>query len=181
MTAAAQDILHFWFEELSDKQRFAKDPVLDARMRQRFGATLAAAAAGELSTWRATPVERLAEIIVLDQFSRNIYRDTPAAFAQDAQALTLAQEMVAGGHDQALTVPQRGWAYMPYMHSESLQVHDQVLPLFSQPGLEGTLAFELRHRAILEKFGRYPHRNAVLARPSSPQEQAFLEQPGSAF
>jgi uncharacterized protein (DUF924 family) len=177
----AQDILHFWFHELSDKQRFAKDEVLDATLRTRFGATLRSATRGELADWRATPEGRLAEIVVLDQFSRNIYRDTPAAFSQDPQALTLAQELVASGQDQALDLTQRTFAYMPYMHSESLLIHAQALVLFAQPGMTTTLAFEARHQAIIARFGRYPHRNAILGRVSTAEELAFLAQPGSAF
>ncbi|MDP3655136.1 MAG: DUF924 family protein [Rhodoferax sp.] len=176
-----KDIIHFWFEELTDKQRFAKDEALDAAMRVRFGATVQAAAQGELFEWRSTARGRLAEILVLDQFSRNIYRGTPAAFAQDPQALLLAQELVASGQDMTLPLEQRSFAYMPYMHSESLAIHEQAVHLFSQPGMEGTLAFELRHKAIIAQFGRYPHRNAILGRASTVQEQVFLEQPGSSF
>jgi uncharacterized protein (DUF924 family) len=157
----AQDILAFWFDELDNRRRFAKDAALDALIGQRFGATLVAATRGELWAWRGTAAGRLAEIIVLDQFSRNIHRDTPLAFAQDAA--------------------QRAFAYMPYMHSESLLIHDEAVRLFSQPGLEGTLAFELRHRTIIERFGRYPHRNGILGRASTPEEEAFVQQPGSGF
>ncbi|MDZ7862243.1 DUF924 family protein [Acidovorax sp.] len=176
-----KSILHFWFEELTNKQHFVKDTALDEAMRSRFGATLEAAARCELFAWRATPEGRLAEILVLDQFSRNIFRDTPRAFAQDALALVLAQEMVAGGHDQQLDVAQRAFAYMPYMHSESLVVHAEAVRLFAQPGLENNLNFEQRHKAIIERFGRYPHRNAILGRTSSAEELAFLSEPGSSF
>lgn len=177
----AQDILHFWFEELTDKQHFVKDPALDEMMRKRFGSTLEAAARCELFAWRGTPQGRLAEIIVLDQFSRNIFRDTPRAFAQDALALVLAQELVASRQDRDLPVAQRVFAYMPFMHSESVVIHEQAVQLFSQPGLEGNLDFELRHKAIIERFGRYPHRNLVLDRASSAPEIAFLGEPGSSF
>ncbi len=177
----AQDILHFWFDELSEKQHFAKDANLDAAIRARFGATLEAAARCELFGWRTTAQGRLAEILVLDQFSRNIYRDTARAFAQDALALLLAQELVASGQDQGLTPPQRAFAYMPYMHSESLPIHAQAVALFSQPGMDNNLNFELRHQAILMRFGRYPHRNAILARSSTAQELDFLNEPGSSF
>jgi uncharacterized protein (DUF924 family) len=177
----AQDILHFWFEELSDQQRFVKDAALDATMRERFGAVLQAASRGELFKWRTTPQGRLAEIIVLDQFSRNIHRDTAAAFAQDAQALTLAQELVASGQDYVLDAGRRSFAYMPYMHSESPLIHAQALALFSQAGLEGSLSFEQRHKAIIDQFGRFPHRNAILGRTSTAEELVFLSQPGSSF
>jgi uncharacterized protein (DUF924 family) len=182
MTApSAKAVLDFWFSELDNARRFAKDPALDAAIGTRFGATLHAAIRGELSAWRDTPAGRLAEIVVLDQFSRNIWRDTPRAFAQDAQALTLAQELVRLGQDRALTIEQRAFAYMPYMHSESGLIHQQAVALFSQPGLEGSLDFERRHQAIIERFGRYPHRNALLGRTSSPEEIAFLAEPGSSF
>jgi uncharacterized protein (DUF924 family) len=176
-----QDIINFWFLELSDGQRFVKDEKLDASMRERFGDTHQAATRGELFGWRATALGRLAEIIVLDQFSRNMFRNTPESFAHDPQALTLAQEMVAHGHDMALSVEQRIYAYMPYMHSESKLIHTQAEMLFSQPGLEGALAFEFRHQSIIERFGRFPHRNAILGRESTAEELAFLKTPGSSF
>lgn len=181
MIAHPESILHFWFTELTPKQHFVKDPALDEAIRTRFGATLEAAAKCELFGWRTTPEGRLAEIIVLDQFSRNVYRDTPRAFAQDALALVLAQELVASGHDRSLPVAQRVFAYMPYMHSESALVHTQAVALFAQPGMEGNLDFELRHQAIITRFGRYPHRNAVLGRSSTAEELAFLNEPGSSF
>jgi uncharacterized protein (DUF924 family) len=129
----------------------------------------------------ATPEGRLAEIIVLDQFSRNVWRDTPRAFAQDALALALAQELVASGQDRSLPVAQRSFAYMPYMHSESALIHEQAVALFSQPGMADTLRFELQHKAIVDRFGRYPHRNAILGRSSTAKELAFLSGPGSSF
>jgi uncharacterized protein (DUF924 family) len=176
-----QSILHFWLEELAPKQHFVKDAALDETIRARFGDTLEAAAKCELFAWRATPEGRLAEIIVLDQFSRNIYRDTPRAFAQDALALVLAQELVATGQDRRLPQAQRVFAYMPYMHSESALVHEQAVLLFTQLGIQDNLNFELRHKAIIDRFGRYPHRNALLGRTSTPQELVFLSEPGSGF
>ena len=130
---------------------------------------------------RTTPEGRLAEVLVFDQFSRNVYRDTPQAFAQDALALALAQELVASGQDRSLPLAQRSFAYMPYMHSESELIHAQAVALFSQPGMEDNLSFELRHKEIIDRFGRYPHRNAVLGRASSALELAFLSEPGSSF
>lgn len=177
-----QSILHFWFTELTPKHHFVKDAALDEAIRTRFGATLAAAAARcELFAWRTTPEGRLAEVLVLDQFSRNVYRDTPQAFAQDALALALAQELVASGQDRSLPLAQRSFAYMPYMHSESALVHTQAVALFAQPGLEDTLRFEQRHKDIIDRFGRYPHRNAILGRQSTPEELAYLSEPGSGF
>ena len=163
---APSDILRFWFTELTPQQHFAKNVALDESIRTRFGPTLEG---------------RLAEILVLDQFSRNVYRDTARAFAQDALALALAQELVASGQDRSLPTAQRVFAYMPYMHSESALIHEQALALFAQPGMENNLDFERRHKAIIDRFGRYPHRNAILGRTSTPEELAFLSEPGSSF
>ena len=176
-----QKVLSFWFTELTPKHHFAKDAALDEAIRTRFGATLEAAARCELFAWRATAEGRLAEVLVLDQFSRNVYRDTSRAFAQDALALALAQELVASGQDRSLPLAQRSFAYMPYMHSESALVHTQAVALFSQPSMEDTLRFELRHKDIIDRFGRYPHRNVLLGRTSTAEELAFLSEPGSAF
>jgi uncharacterized protein (DUF924 family) len=177
----AQSILDFWFTELTPKHHFAKDAALDGAIRSRFAATLEAASRCELFAWRATPEGRLAEILVLDQFSRNIHRDAPRSFAQDPLALALAQELVASQGDRSLPLAQRSFAYMPYMHSESALVHAQAVALFDQPGMEETLRFERAHQAIIERFGRYPHRNAILGRESTAEELAFLSEPGSGF
>jgi len=174
-------VLHFWFTELTPKQHYAKDAALDDAIRTRFGATLEAAARCELFAWRATPEGRLAEVLVLDQFSRNVYRDMARAFAQDSLALALAQELVASGQDRSLPLAQRSFAYMPYMHSESGLIHARAIALFTQPGLQDNLRFEQRHQEIIDRFGRYPHRNALLGRESTPEEQAFLNEPGSSF
>lgn len=176
------DILQFWFEQIEPRQWFAVDLAFDDLLRQHHGATLAAAARGELHGWRdAGATGRLAEVIVLDQFSRNIHRGTPAAFAQDPMALALAQEAVRAGLDAALPVVQRAFLYLPFMHSESPAIHAWAERLYGQPGLENNLDFERRHRAIVERFGRYPHRNAILGRVSTAEEVDFLKQPGSGF
>ena len=177
----ASDVIHFWFEELSPQQHFAKDPALDTNMRTRFGLTLEAAIRCELFAWRTSPEGRLAEILVLDQFSRNIFRDIPRAFAQDALALILAQELVASGADRQLPLNQRAFAYMPFMHSESPLIHEQALQLFAQPGLEVSHDFEVQHKIIIDRFGRFPHRNRILGRASSAPEIAFLSEPGASF
>lgn len=174
-------VIRFWFDELAPAQWFRKDPELDGEIAARFGELLEAAGRGELWSWRLSARGRLAEVIVLDQFSRNIHRDTPLAFARDPVALVLAQEAVASGIDRHLEVPWRAFLYMPWMHSESLAIHDEALGLFDQPGLEEQLRFEHRHRDIILRFGRYPHRNAILGRPSTAEELAFLDQPGSSF
>ncbi len=139
------------------------------------------ASKAELFVNRNTAQNRLAEVIVLDQFSRNIYRNLPASFAQDAMALVLAQEAVAQGFDMLLNPTQRSFLYMPFMHSESLAVHEYAVQLFTQLGNANMLDFELKHKAIIEKFGRYPHRNNILNRSSSPEELEFLTQEGSGF
>jgi len=175
------DVLNFWFNELTPQQWFAKSDALDETIKHRFGATLKAASLGELWQWRESAKGRLAEIIVLDQFSRNVYRDRPASFAQDAMALVLAQEAVALKVDADFNAAEKAFLYMPYMHSESALIHQQAVQLFNQPGLETNYDFELKHKEIIDKYGRYPHRNAILGRESSPDELAFLQQPGSSF
>jgi len=176
-----QDVLSFWFDEIDKKSWWAAAPAFDALIKTRFGDVLRQAAQGELYRWRAIPQGRLAEVIVLDQFSRNVYRDTPLAFAQDAMALALAQEAVATGVVGALTPVQSSFIFMPFMHSESRLIHQRAETLFRENGLEDNYKFELRHKAIIDRFGRYPHRNAVLGRESTAQELEFLTQPGSRF
>lgn len=184
MLSAAEDcrkVLHFWFEGLSPEQWWTKDTALDRTITQTFSSVHAQAQRGELSHWRQHPQGRLAEIIVLDQFSRNIYRYQAAAFACDTLALMLAQEAIAVGADQALNATQRSFVYLPFMHSESPLIHEEAIRLFNQPGLEHNLDFEKRHKAIIDRFGRYPHRNTVLGRVSTPEEIEFLKTPGSSF
>jgi uncharacterized protein (DUF924 family) len=176
-----QSVLDFWFEEISPKQWWQKDDAFDQLIKQRFGDWLIAAKKGELYQWRSEPLGRLAEVIVLDQFSRNIHRDTPAAFEADPMALALAQEAVALGADKALPAQMLPFLYMPYMHSESAVIHQVAMTLFDSDAARGNLEFEIRHKAIIDRFGRYPHRNAILGRVSSDEEEAFLQQPGSSF
>lgn len=177
----AKQVLDFWFSEAGPKQWFRKDQAFDRTLTGRFGALHQAACRCELYAWRRTSQGALAEILVLDQFSRNIHRDQPGAFAQDPLALILAQNLVDRGGDRELPPEQRAFVYMPYMHSESSLIHQEALRLFDQPGLERNLHHERRHWAIIERFGRYPHRNAVLGRESTREEEAFLRQPGSSF
>ena len=181
MTTTPSAITHFWFIEIDRALWFRKDAGFDRLLEERFGALHAQASLGELSAWRDTPHGRLAEIIVLDQFSRNLFRNSAKAFAQDGMALVLAQEAVRIGADAALSAQERVFLYMPYMHSESAAVHETAVELFTQLGMPNNLDFELRHKAIIDRFGRYPHRNAVLGRASTPEEIAFLQQPGSGF
>ncbi len=176
-----QQVLQFWFEETVSSKWWSKDQQFDRLIAKRFSDLHQQAKQCELYTWRTSPEGRLAEILVLDQFSRNIYRNTPAAFASDPLALALAQEAVAGGNDTALSSIQRNFLYMPYMHSESRDIHEVGLILFEQNGLADSLDFESRHKAIIDRFGRYPHRNRILGRVSSAAEIKFLLEPGSSF
>ncbi len=176
-----QDVLQFWFVESTPKQWWAAEAAFDELITKRFGELHARTARAEQHAWRATPQGRLAEIIVLDQFSRNIHRNSPLAFAQDGMALVLAQEAVACLADAALSALERSFLYLPFMHSESRLIHVQAEALYRANGIQSNLDFELRHKAIVDRFGRYPHRNAVLGRASSTEELEFLQQPGSRF
>jgi len=176
-----EQVLAFWFEEIEPRQWWVADPAFDAQVRERFLPTLEAASRGELYAWRTTPAGRVAEVIVLDQFSRNLYRSTPQAFAQDPMALALAQEAVALGVLDELSPMQRTFLLMPYMHSESALIHVQAERLFKAWAPPDNYRYELQHKAIVDRFGRYPHRNAILGRVSSAEEIAFLKLPGSSF
>ena len=176
-----QTVLAFWFAPETQKNWFAKSEAFDLEIKNQFGQTLEQAAQAELWTWRESIQGRLAEIIVLDQFSRNIYRDQPASFAQDPMALALAQEAIALGLDTELETSQRSFLYMPFMHSESKMIHQEALKHFESLGNPINLDFEIKHKAIIDRFGRYPHRNEILGRNSSAEEIAFLQQPNSRF
>ena len=176
-----QEILKFWFEDTEPAQWWKKDENFDRMIVERFSAIHRRATRCELFVWRKDARGRLAEIIVLDQFSRNMFRGSPLSFAQDALALALSQEAVSVGADKAFNSVERSFLYMPFMHSESMRIHEVALELFRQNGIEGNLDYELKHKAIIERFGRYPHRNAILGRESTQEEIEFLKQPGSSF
>jgi len=176
-----KEVLSFWFEETEPKKWWVADPDFDNRIRERFLPVLSQAMQGELFSWRKQPKGRLAEIIVLDQFSRNIFRNTPAAFAQDPMSLVLAQEAVDAGVQDSLSEVERGFLLMPFMHSESRQIHVLAEKLFRAFASSNSYQYELKHKAIIDRFGRYPHRNEILGRASSSEEVAFLKQPGSSF
>ncbi len=171
----ADDVLHFWFVQHGREQWFGGGPDFDAKLTAEFAETHLAVAAGEAWTWRRTSEGRLAEIIVLDQFSRQIYRGQARAFASDPMALALAQEAVAGGHDQAVEMPQRMFFYLPYMHSESLLVHEESLRLHQALGAQEGIDYELAHQDVLKRFGRYPRRNEALGRTSTSVEVAYCD------
>ncbi|MFK8029627.1 MAG: DUF924 family protein [Gammaproteobacteria bacterium] len=165
-------VLSFWFEELGPSDWFRKSSELDDTIKRRFETLHEQIMAGEMWQWRDLPQGRLAEIIVLDQFSRNMFRDSARAFASDPLALALAQEGVRCGADQKLTKEQRPFLYMPYMHSESKKVHITALELFETTG---NVDYELRHKAIVDRFGRYPHRNSCLGRLSTEEETEWMK------
>ena len=173
------EIIEFWFEEIEPKMHWVKDTNFDQLIKERFFKIHKAASLGELYLWRKSPLGRLAEIIVLDQFSRNMFRDTEFAFHFDPLALVLAQEAVAIGADKELNTKYKHFLYMPYMHSESQEIHKEALRLFSQPGLDPE--FEIKHKNIIDRFGRYPHRNKLLNRTSTAEEIEFLKGPNSSF
>jgi uncharacterized protein (DUF924 family) len=189
----AQAVLDFWFGAPDSpdygqphKEWFRKDAAFDARLRERFGMLIEAGRAGELDAWSATPCGTLALVILLDQFSRNCHRGHALAFAGDEKALTLARQLVATGADRQLpTRYHRVFAYMPFEHSESADAQRESLRLFGElahePGCAEFHDYALRHANVIERFGRYPHRNEVLGRPSTDAERAFLREPGSSF
>jgi uncharacterized protein (DUF924 family) len=161
------EVIRFWFEEIKPNQWWSSSPAFDALIRARFLGTLQQAAQGELHAWRDEPLGRLAEIIVLDQFSRNLYRGTPQAFAQDPMALALAQEALRQGVHNSLSPAERIFLLMPYMHSESAHIHELADALFKAFAPTDNHRYELQHKAIIDRFGRYPHRNAILGREST--------------
>ena len=177
----SEAVLAFWFGELQPEDWFRKNEVLDARITERFLALYE-----RLAT---TPVDRLygpvrqvlATVIVLDQFPRNMFRGSPRSFESDSLALALAARAVADGADAALSIVERKFLYMPYQHSEDAAVQARSVALFAALGDENTLDYAHRHKDIIDRFGRFPHRNAVLGRTSGEEELAFLTQPGSSF
>jgi uncharacterized protein (DUF924 family) len=173
-----QDVIHFWFNECTPEDWFGGKAEFDARLAARLRETHAHVAAGEGFTWRVTPEGRLAEVIVLDQFSRQLHRGEARAFATDGMALVLAQEAVAGGHDLQVPPDWRAFFYMPYEHSESLVVHEEADRLFVAFGDENMLQYERDHAEVLRRFGRFPKRNAALGRETTPEEAAYLAEIG---
>jgi uncharacterized protein (DUF924 family) len=184
----ARDVLEFWFGSPPLATRdawFRKDPAFDSAIGTRFGAATAAALAGAYGEWCHEPCGALARVILLDQFTRNIFRDTAKAFSGDARALATAEDAVAQGFDRALEAVERWFLYMPFVHSEETAMHERSLALFGALATETGLALPLgrarRHADVIRRFGRYPHRNALLGRQSTAEEIAFLQSPGSRF
>lgn len=176
-----RDVLEFWFNTISPADWWKKNNNLDNLIKSKFFELHTQASRGELFEWRSSALGSLAEVIVLDQFSRNIFRDKPNSFAFDGMALILAQVAIQNRFDKELEPIERGFLYMPLMHSESIIIHQQAKQLFNQPQMEVNYDFELKHAAIIERFGRYPHRNDILGRQSTPDEIEFLRQPNSSF
>lgn len=174
-------ILRFWFDESTPEQWFTKNANFDRMIERRFGALHAAAATGQLDGWAETADGALALILVLDQFSRNLFRDDPRAFAQDEKALALAKGAIAEGHDMAVAEDRRVFFYVPFEHSEALADQEVSLPYFEALSNPEYLRYAVAHRDIIARFGRFPHRNAVLGRKSTAEEEAFLLTPGSSF
>ena len=159
-----QNIIEFWFKEIEKPQWWKKDESFDALIKSRFLDIHIKATKCELFSWRKSSLGMLAEIIVLDQFSRNMFRNEPESFAYDSIALALAQSAIAGEHDLVLNAEQRSFLYMPFMHSESLLIHEEAVRLFTRLGVSSSLEYENKHKEIIHKFGRYPHRNDMLGR-----------------
>ena len=170
---SARDVLSFWFDQHGQPDWFGGKPEFDAAIADNFTDTHAALARGEGWTWRSTTEGRLAEIIVLDQFSRQLFRGRPEAFASDGKALALAQEAVAGGHHNFLDVPQRMFTLMPYMHAESLAVQQESVRLFTALGDAEALKAARGHIELIRRFGRFPKRNEALGRVSTPEEAEY--------
>lgn len=181
MPQQLQRVLDFWFAEQSKPYWFAKSDEFDQQIAREFSGLWQAVVDNQHLAWRDSIQGRLAEIIVLDQFSRNLYRDSPLAFAQDERALQLAQQSVQLAAYAELNVRERQFLLLPYMHSESQAVQAAGLPLFAALNDPLVLDFAERHKVIIDRFGRFPHRNAVLGRESSAEELTFLQQPGSSF
>jgi len=176
------EILRFWFEETESMQRFRKDPDFDATIKERFEPLVKKAMAGQLDAWAESADGLMALIIMLDQFTRNIYRDTPLAFAGDEMALALSQKGVDRGYlDQFDDPDWRQFLLMPMMHAEDLNVQEKSLPLFKKYTAERVYEYAIKHKVIVEQFGYFPHRNDILGRPLSEEEREFLKGPDSSF
>ena len=178
--ASFQNILTFWFKTIEPKQWWIKSDAFDQRIFEEFSEVHSQAIQCELAHWRSCIQGRLAEIIVLDQFSRNLYRNSAQAFANDSLAVALAQEALLQD-TSVLQNHELAFLYMPFMHSESATIHQSSLELFQQLGLQQQLEFEIQHKAIIDRFGRYPHRNTILGRTSTAEEIEFLQTKGSRF
>lgn len=193
MSLCAHAVLDFWFLPRHDpahaqprKEWFSKDASFDAQIARRFGSVIDGALDGAFREWLAEPDSALAYILVLDQFTRNVFRNTARAFAGDVRALAAAEALVTTGNDQRLSPAMRVFAYLPFEHAESIAHQDRAVMLFEQlaatwPPAESYLDYARRHREVIARFGRFPHRNAQLGRATTEVERHYLAQPGSGF
>lgn len=179
--AEAEAVLDFWFVESGPEDWFTKNEDFDSEIRERFGSVYRRAYDGELGEWILSPEGCLALMIVLDQFPRNIFRDDPRAFGTDAHARILLQYALDKGFDQGMEPHQKQFLYMPLQHSEDRRDQELSIELNAALGNDNVLRFAQAHKEIIDRFGRFPHRNAVLGRGSTPEEAEFLAQPGSSF
>jgi uncharacterized protein (DUF924 family) len=172
----AADVLNFWFQELTPEQWWVRDDAVDDAIRDRFQDLYETISEAVPDEWLETPRGRLAAVIVLDQFPRNLFRNSANAFASDAMALQLAKETVGAGLDQALTRDERVFLYLPFEHSEDKEMQEFSVTLYEKLGDADTLDFAKKHKQVIDRFGRFPHRNAVLGRETTEEERRFLEQ-----
>jgi uncharacterized protein (DUF924 family) len=191
--AEAQAVLDFWFAAEGEPEHgavrdlwFRKSDEMDRAINERFGTLIEQALRGELETWAAEPHSALAQIVLLDQFTRNSFRETPRAFAGDKRALAAAMAMVGSRQDEALLPVQRVFVYLPFEHTEGMVMQEEALRLFTRlateaPALQNMLDYAQRHHDVVQRFGRFPHRNVILGRHSTTDEIEFLKQPGSRF
>lgn len=170
-----EEVLRFWFQETRPQAWFTRDEAVDTEIRKRFGALHSSLTEKVPATVTATPLGALATVVVLDQFSRNLYRNSPRAFAADPTALAIAQEAIAAGFDRELDMHQRMFLYMPFQHSEDRAVQARSVELFGALGEATALDYARQHRDVIERFGRFPHRNRILGRESTPEELEFLK------
>jgi uncharacterized protein (DUF924 family) len=189
----AETIVDFWFGASGSADYgcartawFAKDAAFDAEIRERFGSLIERALRGELEDWGDAPRSAIAQVLLLDQFTRNAFRDSPRAFAGDPRALAAAARMVGLRQDEELPTFMRGFVYLPYEHAEGLAMQDEAIRLLTRlaaadPAQQSMLDYAYKHRAVIERFGRFPHRNAILGRRSTAEEIEFLRRPGSGF
>lgn len=175
---SAEDVIRFWFVDHGWEDWFGGKPEFDALLAEQFADTHTCVARGEAWHWRQTADGRLAEIVVLDQFSRQLFRKQPQAFAQDKMALVLAQEALAADADQQVDLTRRSFFYLPFMHAESVVIQAEGVRLYQALGHAEQLDYMLRHQACIEQFGRFPFRNAALGRQSTPAELAYMAEAG---
>jgi uncharacterized protein (DUF924 family) len=179
--ATVKDILNFWFEETEPEQQFEKNPVFDETIRSRFGAANEAAVAGDMDHWEADPASCLALVILLDQFSRNMFRDNARMYESDAKVLAIAKRAVVDGGYKSLPQDQQRFLFLPYEHSEDLEDQKTCMALMGALDDKRNVEYAWSHLVIVERFGRFPHRNAIVGRTSTAEEIAFLKEPNSSF